>query len=76
MKNFSTFFKKTIDKRKKVCYNKDTIKQTKEVIKMFYIKSTITGQIYKVDEMPKFGGYEVATESEYIAYCKKMGIEP
>ena len=43
---------------------------------MFYIKSTMTGQIYKGEEMPKFGGYELSTESEYIAYCKKMGIEP
>ena len=42
---------------------------------MFYIKSIYTNQIYKVEEMPKFGGYELATEAEYIAYCQKMGIE-
>lgn len=41
---------------------------------MIYLRSIYTGQCYAVDFLPKFGGYEVITEAEYIAYCKKMGL--
>jgi hypothetical protein len=41
-----------------------------------YIKSVYTGQVYEVDEMPKFGGYELSTKEEFDAYTvgalKKM----
>lgn len=43
---------------------------------MFYIKSIYTNQIYKVDEMPKFGGYVLSNEKEYKEFCLKNGINP
>ena len=36
---------------------------------MMYVKSEYTGQVYKVEEMPKFGGYQLATREEYEKYC-------
>lgn len=39
-----------------------------------YFKSTYTGQCYKLDFVPKYDGYEVITEQEYIDYWKSMGI--
>lgn len=41
---------------------------------MMYIKSVYTGQVYKVDFLPQFGGWELSTEEEYNAYCKRMGL--
>jgi hypothetical protein len=42
-----------------------------EVIKMFYIKS-ISGQVYEVEEMPKFSaGYEMVDKAEYEEWLKK-----
>lgn len=41
-----------------------------------YIKSEATGQVYKVDSLPRFGGYEVVRESDYIAWCNSQGITP
>lgn len=38
---------------------------------MMYIKSTLTNQCYEVEEMPKFGGYEVITKAEYDEYWAK-----
>ena len=35
-----------------------------------YFKSTATGQCYKADFIPQFGGYELITEEEYLAWCK------
>lgn len=43
---------------------------------MIYFKSIHTGQIYKAEFIPKFGGYEITTEQEYLNYCAKMNIEP
>ena len=41
-----------------------------------FIKSVASGQVYKVDAMPKFSaGWVVVSEKEYIAYCQKMGIQ-
>lgn len=37
-----------------------------------YIKSTMTGQVYKVDFIPQFGGYELATEAEYLEYIESL----
>ena len=39
-----------------------------------YFRSTITGQCYKLDFIPRFPGYELITEAEYLAYCKAHGI--
>lgn len=41
-----------------------------------YFRSEMTGQIYKMDFIPKGAGWQLATESEYIAWCKAAGIEP
>ena len=41
-----------------------------------YFRSTITGAVYKADFIPKFGGYELSTEAEYIAWCRSHGIDP
>lgn len=39
---------------------------------MMYIKSTITGQCYEVEELPKFmGGYEVIHKETYDKYVAK-----
>ena len=43
---------------------------------LIYIKSVYTGQCYATENLPKFGGYELITEAEYIAWCKANGIEP
>lgn len=40
-----------------------------------YIRSTMTGQIYRVDFLPRFGGYELACEEEYLAWCEAHGIK-
>ena len=39
---------------------------------MFYIKSKLTNQVYKVEKMPEFGGYELANQEEYENYCLKV----
>lgn len=41
-----------------------------------YIKSVYTGQVYKVAELPKFGGYEIVDREAYIAWCKSIGLKP
>ena len=43
--------------------------------KEMYIKSTATGQVYKVEFIPKFGGYELASESDYLEWCRAHGIK-
>ena len=35
-----------------------------------YFRSTMTGQCYKLDFVPKFDGYEPITEQEYLEYCR------
>ena len=39
-----------------------------------YFKSTITGQCYKADFIPQYGGYELITKAEFEAWCKAHGI--
>ena len=42
-----------------------------------YVKSTMTGQIYKVNfDVSHLKGYETATEGEYLAYCKAHNLKP
>ena len=44
--------------------------------KYFYIKS-ISGQVYKVTEMPKYSnGYTVVDKAEFDKYCKELGFNP
>ena len=43
--------------------------------KEMYIKSTATGQVYKVEFIPKFGGYELASEADYLEWCRENGIK-
>ena len=44
---------------------------------MNYVKSTFTGQVYKINfDVSNLKGYEPATESEYLAYCKAHNLNP
>lgn len=43
---------------------------------MMYIKSIYTGQVYKTDTLPMFGGWEVVHEETYLEWCKAHNIEP
>lgn len=43
---------------------------------MMYFKSIYTGQVYKMDFIPQFGGWELSCEAEYIEWCKAHNIEP
>ena len=43
---------------------------------MMYFKSTYTGQVYKLDFIPKGNGWELSTEAEYLKWCKEHGIKP
>lgn len=38
----------------------------------YYVRSTWTGQCYKLEFMPMFGGYVQITEAEYKRYCSVM----
>ena len=37
-----------------------------------YFRSTATGQCYKLDFIPQFGGYELITEDEYNEWSQKF----
>ena len=41
---------------------------------MMYIRSIFTGQVYEVECLPKFGGYEVVSKGTYIEWLRKMGL--
>ena len=41
---------------------------------MMYVRSIYTGTAYEVEEMPKFGGYEMVGRAEYEEFCKKNGL--
>lgn len=41
-----------------------------------YIRSEYTGQVFKTDFLPKFGGWEVVDEKTYLDWCKAHKIEP
>lgn len=43
---------------------------------MMYIRSIYTGQVFKTECLPKFGGWEVVSEATYIEWCVQHGIEP
>ncbi len=43
---------------------------------MLFIKSVFTGQVYCLDEMPKYEGYELSTKEEFIEYYTSRGIDP
>ena len=45
-------------------------------IAIMYFRSTATGQVYKLGFIPMGTGWELATEQEYIEYCRAMHIEP
>lgn len=44
--------------------------------KNIYIKSDYTGQVYCTDFIPKFGGWTVVTEAEFIEWCVSHGFNP
>ena len=46
----------------------------KEVKTMMYVRSKLSGQCYKLDFIPQYGGYELITEAEYLAWCEANGI--
>ena len=41
-----------------------------------YFKSVYTGQVFMVDFIPKFGGYELSTRNEYVKWCLDHRIDP
>ena len=41
---------------------------------MMYFKSIITGQIYELDFIPKYDGFELSTKEEYEAWNKIHGL--
>ena len=43
---------------------------------MMYFKSQYSDMMYKDTVLPKFGGWDVATEEEWIEWCKARNIEP
>lgn len=43
---------------------------------MMYFRSTFSGQVYKLDFIPQYDGFELTTEAEYVAWCRAHGIEP
>lgn len=43
---------------------------------IFYVKSVYTGQVHKVTEMPKFGGWVLSNEEEFNNYYLSKGIDP
>lgn len=43
---------------------------------MLFFKSEMTGQIYKLNFVPRGTGWLLVTEAEYIAWCRAAGIEP
>lgn len=40
--------------------------------KWYYYRSTLTGQCYKTDFLPLFGGYVEISDAEYKRYCSVM----
>lgn len=62
-----------LDKTNKMCYN-NYRKKRKEVIKMMYFKSTLTGQIYELAVIPMGKGWELSTKEEYEAWKKARGL--
>ena len=43
---------------------------------MLFVKSVYTGQVYYLDEMPKYEGYELSTKEEFIEFYTSRGIDP
>ena len=41
---------------------------------MMYFRSVYTGHCVKADFLPQFGGWELISEEEYLAWCKEVGI--
>ena len=41
-----------------------------------FVKSSYSGQVYCLEEMPKFGGWELSTEQAFIDYYTSKGIDP
>lgn len=41
---------------------------------MMYFKSIYTGQIYEVNFIPQFEGWELSTKEEYEEQQKRMGF--
>ena len=42
---------------------------------VYFIKSTLSGQIYAMNFIPEYAGYERVTEEEYIQYLRKLGFK-
>ena len=72
IKKILTISKKSVDKLNRLCYY--IIRKRKEIKTMMYIRSILTGQVYEVECLPKFGGYEVVTKATYIEWLRKMGL--
>lgn len=43
---------------------------------VIYVQSLYTGDVYKMTQMPSFGGYKMVGLKEYLEYCKKYGMKP
>ena len=70
LKKNKKFFKKTIDKQPDVCYNKDTVKERKEIITMINIRTLRRlgdedGLTLKAGKVITYkSGWQVATEGQ------------
>ena len=42
---------------------------------VYFIKSTSSGQIYAMNFIPEYAGFERVTEEEYIQYLRKLGYK-
>ncbi len=66
--------KKVVDKTGKLCYIIITKGKEKEIKKMMYIRSKITGQVYEVECLPQYGDFDVVSKATYEEWKKKMGL--
>lgn len=41
---------------------------------MMYIRSKITGQVYEVECLPRYGDFDVVSKATYEEWKKKMGL--
>lgn len=42
---------------------------------VYFIKSTLSGQIYAMNFIPEYAGFERVTEDEYIQYVRELGFK-
>ena len=55
-------------------HNPDTLSAITERVSAMYFRSIYPGQCYQLDSVPRFGGFELITKEEYIAWCNANGF--